>query len=64
MNTKELMKLLKNEGVTFDPSRGKGGHIFAKKGNRTTVIPQHGGKKELGTGLVQKILKDLGIKRK
>jgi len=63
MNTKELMRLLKKAGVSFDPSRGKGGHIFAALGDKTTVIPQHGSNKELGTGLVRKILKDLGIER-
>lgn len=62
MNTKELMKLLKKEGTTFEPSRGKGGHVLATRGDRRTIVPQHGGRKELGTGLVNKILKDLGIK--
>ena len=62
MNTKELMKLLKANGVTFDQSRGKGGHILAKLNEKTTVVPQHGSRKELGTGLVNKILRDLGLK--
>jgi predicted RNA binding protein YcfA (HicA-like mRNA interferase family) len=47
MNTGELMKPLKKEGTTFEPSRGKGGHVFAIRGDNHTVIPQHGGRKEL-----------------
>lgn len=62
MNSKELEKLIRKAGGMIDPSRGKGGHAVARLGGRKTVIPRHGGNKELGTGLVNKILKDLGLK--
>jgi mRNA interferase HicA len=62
MNSAELMKLLRKHGCTFETHRGGSGHQTVRRGNRKTVIPVHGGSKELGKGLVNKILKDLGIK--
>lgn len=32
------------------------------RGDRRSQIPMHGSRKELGTGLVNKIKKDLGLK--
>lgn len=61
MNSKELEKLIRKHGGTIEPSRGKGGHVTARRGSRKTILPRHGGSKELGTGLVKKILKDLEI---
>lgn len=63
MNSKELQKLLKRQGCEFIASRGKGGHITVvnpKNGKRTT-LPTHGSRKELGTGLVKAIKKQLEI---
>jgi mRNA interferase HicA len=37
-------------------------HITVRRGDRKSQIPMHGGGKELGKWLVQKILKDLGLK--
>jgi mRNA interferase HicA len=61
MNSKELEKLIRSRGATIVPARGKGGHRMAVLGDRKTMIPTHGSRKELGTGLVKKILKDLGL---
>ena len=36
--------------------------IVVKRGDRRTELPMHGGGKELGKGLVHRILKDLGLK--
>jgi mRNA interferase HicA len=36
--------------------------LIVRRGNLKTVLPQHGGSKELGKGLWLKILKDLGLK--
>lgn len=62
MNSKELEKLIRKAGGSIDPSRGKGGHVTARLGDKKTILPRHGGNKELGSGLVNKILKDLGLK--
>lgn len=61
MNSAELKKLLKRHGCTFEESRGKGGHITVRLEGKKTVMPVHGSRKELGKGLVAKIMKDLGI---
>ena len=61
MNSAELKKLLTRHGCTFEATRGKGGHITVKRGDLKTVMPVHGSRKELGKGLVAKIMKDLGI---
>ena len=46
----------------FETKLGGSGHLIVRLGNRKTDLPMHGGSKELGTGLVNKIKKDLGLK--
>ncbi len=60
MNSSQARRFLARLGCTFEP--GKGGHLLVRRGDRTSILPQHGGRKELGTGLWRKILKDLDIK--
>ena len=43
----------------FQP--GRGGHLNISRGERKSVMPQHGSAKQLGTGLMRKIKKDLGL---
>ena len=38
------------------------GHLLVRRGDKTSTLPQHGGRKQLGVGLWNKILKDLGLK--
>jgi mRNA interferase HicA len=61
MTSAELKKLLAKHGCTFETYRGGSGHVTVRQGERKSVMPVHGSRKELGTGLVRKILKDLGI---
>jgi mRNA interferase HicA len=56
----QLKRLLARQGCTFEP--GKGGHLIVRRGDRRSVLPMHGSNKELGTGLVNAILKQLGLK--
>ena len=63
MNANELMRLLKAHGCTFETHRGGSGHLTVVRGDRKTQLPMHGSGKDLGTGLVNKILKDLDLKR-
>jgi mRNA interferase HicA len=58
VRAQELKKLLAAKGCTFVTHKGGSGHLTERK----TQLPMHGGGKELGTGLVNKILKDLGLK--
>lgn len=62
MNSKELMKWLSERGCTFTNHKGGSGHVTVTRGDLTSQIPMHGSRKELGTGLVNKIKKDLGLK--
>ena len=48
-------------GCTFETHRGGSGHLTVRYGERTSQLPMHGASKELGTGLVNKIKKDLGL---
>jgi mRNA interferase HicA len=62
MNSAELKRFLAAKGCTFETHRGGSGHLTVRLGERVTQLPMHGGKRELGTRLVNKILKDLGLK--
>lgn len=61
MNSKELRRWLKKRGCTFDNHKGGSGHVTVRRGRRTSQLPMHGARKELGTGLVAKIKKDLEL---
>ena len=61
MNAQELRRLLTSKGCTFETHKGGSGHVTVRRGDRKSQLPMHGGK-ELGKGLVNKILKDLGLK--
>ena len=62
MNAQELKRLLAAKGCKFETHRGGSGHLTIRRGDRRSQLPMHGRHKELGTGLVNKILKDLGLK--
>lgn len=61
MTANELKRLLSKRGCTFENHRGGSGHLTVRLGDRVTQLPMHG-RKELGTGLVNKIMKDLGLR--
>jgi mRNA interferase HicA len=61
MKASELKKLLAEKGCRFETHRGGSGHLTVIRGDRKTQLPMHS-QKDLGTGLVDKILKDLGLK--
>jgi mRNA interferase HicA len=62
MNGNQFKAWLRQHGRTFETKPGGSGHLIVRLGNRKTDLPMHGGSKELGTGLVNKIKKDLGLK--
>jgi predicted RNA binding protein YcfA (HicA-like mRNA interferase family) len=60
MNSKELIKILSSDGWVLRGSKGSH-HVFThstKSGHITVPHP----KKDLGTGTVQKLLKQAGLK--
>jgi mRNA interferase HicA len=62
MKATELKRLLADKGCTFETHKGGSGHLTVRRGQRKSQLPMHGSHKELGTGLVNRILKDLGLK--
>lgn len=60
MNSDQFRRQLAQQGCTFEP--GKGSHLVVRLGDRSSTIPQHGGAKQLGTGLIRKVEKDLGLR--
>ena len=61
MNAQELKRYLAKKGCKFETHRGGSGHLTVRRGNRKSQLPMHGGRKELGKGLVKRILKQLGL---
>lgn len=65
MNGKELLKLLRRLGkekgleVRVEKSHGKGSHSTLYYGDRRTILKD--GRKEIGPGLLNAMLKDLGV---
>ena len=60
MKTSEFLRWLKYKGAIFDTRKGKGSHIRVMLNGRQTVVPSHS--KDLKTGTVEAIKKQLGIK--
>lgn len=59
MTGKELIKLLKKEGWELD--RITSSHHIMKKGKQTLSVPVHSNK-DLPKGLLEKLLKEGGLK--
>lgn len=62
VNAQELRRYLKKQGCTFETHKGGSGHLTIRRGGRTSQLPMHGSRRELGKKLVNKILKDSGLK--
>ena len=62
MNARELRKWLAAQGCSFEAHKGGSGHLTVRLGGRKSQLPMHGARKQLGTGLVNKIKRDLGLK--
>lgn len=62
MNSHQFKGWLRQQGCTFETKPGGSGHLIVRLGNRKSDLPMHGGGKQLGTGLMNKIKKDLGLK--
>jgi mRNA interferase HicA len=58
VKSSEFKRWLANQGATF--KAGKGSHLKVTLNGRNSVLPMHS--KELGTGLVAAVKKQLGLK--
>lgn len=61
MKYSEFRRWLLRQGVKLEAHKAGSSHFKATLGDRMTVFPDHGSK-EIGTWLVNKIKKDLGLK--
>jgi mRNA interferase HicA len=61
MNSNQFRAWLAKQGCTFKTKRAGSGHLIVRRGDKKSELPMHGGKKELGRGLVAKIKRDLGL---
>ena len=61
MNSNQFRRWLKKRGCTFHSHRSGSGYLTVRLGDRTSQLPMHGSRRELGTKLVAKIEKDLGL---
>lgn len=59
MKYSEFRRWLLAQGAQITP--GKGSHHKVYLNGKFSIFPDHGGK-EIGTGLVRKIKRDLGLK--
>jgi mRNA interferase HicA len=62
VNAAQFRRWLANNGCSFETKRSGSGHVTVRRGDRKSELPMHGGKKQLGKGLIEKIKKDLGLK--
>ncbi|HEY1260710.1 MAG TPA: type II toxin-antitoxin system HicA family toxin [Stellaceae bacterium] len=61
MTASEFRRWLAKQGCTFENHRSGSGHLTVVRGGRRSQLPMHGRNKDLGTKLVNKIKKDLGL---
>jgi mRNA interferase HicA len=60
MTSLEFKRWLAKRGCKFETT--KSGHLIVRRGQFSSVLPMHGKNKELGTGLVEAIKKQLDLK--
>jgi mRNA interferase HicA len=60
MISSQFKRWLAKQRCPFEP--GHGGHLIVRRGDKQSVLPMHGGQKQLGTGLMNAIKKQLGLK--
>lgn len=61
MKPSEFRRWLVKQGCTFETHKGGSGHLTVIRGDRRSQLPMHGSRKDLGSGLVAKVKKDLGL---
>lgn len=61
MKYSEFRKWLSSQGAVFASKKKGTSHKKVTLNGKSTIFPDHGAK-EIGTGLVEKIKKDLGLK--
>jgi len=62
MNAGEFKRWLAQRGCTFEAKKSGSGHLIVRRGDRKSELPMHGRNKELGTGLINAIKRQLGLR--
>jgi len=62
VNSRQFRNWLAKQGCTFEVKKSGSGHLVVRRGDAKSELPMHGGSKQLGTGLINKIKKDLGLR--
>jgi mRNA interferase HicA len=58
VNANQLRRWPARQGCSFEEGKR---HTIVVRGDRYAALPRHGGGKQLGTGLMESIKKDLGL---
>lgn len=58
MNRSQFRRYLAKQGCTFEEGKK---HTIAKRNGKSASLPRHGGRKQLGPGIVRAIKKALAI---
>ena len=58
MNSDQFRRYLAKQGCSFEEGKR---HTIVLLNGKKSSLPRHGGAKQLGTGLMQSIKKDLGL---
>jgi mRNA interferase HicA len=61
VTAREFRRWLARQGCSFESHKGGSGHLTVIRGDHRSQLPMHGSNRELGSGLVRKIKKDLGL---
>ncbi len=63
MNSDQFGRWLRKQGIRIENMGGTGHKsLFNPKTGKWSQLPTHGGGKQLGTGLMERIKKQLGLK--
>jgi mRNA interferase HicA len=61
VTAREFRRWLARQGCSFESHKGGSGHLTVIRGDRRSQLPMQGSNRELGSGLMRKIKKDLGL---
>jgi mRNA interferase HicA len=61
VTAREFRRWPARQGCSFENHKGGSGHLTVIRGNRRSQLPMHGSNRELESGLVRKIKKDLDL---
>jgi mRNA interferase HicA len=62
VNSWKFKRWRARQGCTFEAKKVGSGHLIVRRGQLKSELPMHGGGKELGVCLINKIKRDLGLK--